>query len=75
VGRKLNWQREEVPPGSVWWYDGAVLETRLKGVEAQRGKGVELTGPAATVRAVGRVLEQTPDAAIGVLGFGVGPKN
>jgi serine/threonine protein kinase len=76
AARKLNWKSEPVPPGLVWWYDGAVLETLAEGRASEvRGKGEELTGPAATVRTLGRTLEQAPDVTIGVLGFGVGQRN
>jgi hypothetical protein len=74
ASRKVDWRPEAAPAGSVWWYDGAVLESILEGGSTKRGKDVELTGPAAAVRSLGRWLEQTPEAAVGVLGFGVGTR-
>ena len=75
ASRKLNWKPQGTPAGSVWSFDGGDLETHFEGRSEKRAKDVELTGPAATVRSVGRSLEQTPDASIYVVGFGVGPRN
>ncbi|QJW98174.1 hypothetical protein FTUN_5754 [Frigoriglobus tundricola] len=75
AGRTPNWKRQACPPGSVWWYDGADVDALIKGSRTKRGKDEELTGPAAAVRSLGRWLEQTPDATVGVLGFGVRTRN
>jgi len=73
--RKLAWKQEPAPTGSVWWYDGAELETFAPGSTMKRGKDEELTGPAASVRSVGRWLEKSPKAKIGVIGFSVAARN
>ena len=75
AGRAPDWKRDTCPPGTVWWYDGAELEMLRVDGGIKRGKDETLTGPAVTVRSLGRWLGQTPDVAIGVLGFGVRPRN
>jgi hypothetical protein len=38
AGRKPDWKPEGSPTGSVWWYDGAELETLREGSSTKRGK-------------------------------------
>ena len=75
--RRPNWAAGASPTGTVWWYDGANLQTLRPGVPVGvvRGEGEVLTGPASSVRSVGRWLGQSPGTAVGVIGFGVGASN
>jgi serine/threonine protein kinase len=70
---KPEWSREPATGTALWWYDGLNLETAQLGRVTTRGKGDDLTGPAATVVAMGRKLK-ADEAVVGVVGFGVAPK-
>jgi hypothetical protein len=74
AGRKPNWKREAAPAGQVWRYDGSEVETLVEGSWSKRGKDEDLKGPTGTLRSLGRWLRQSPDVAIGVVGFGVGER-
>jgi serine/threonine protein kinase len=70
---KPEWSRLPPTATALWWYDGSNLETAQFGQATTRGKGENLTGPAAAVVAMGRKLK-SDQAVVGVVGFGVAPK-
>jgi hypothetical protein len=72
AAHKPPWQPQPTPAGTVWWYDGNVLETLPEGSTPPRAKGEDLTGPAAAVVSLGKWSEQS-NGTSGVIGFGVGP--
>lgn len=73
---KTPWGKHAVPPGVVWFDDGAFLETMtpMGHDRSQRGKGQPVGGNNPVVQLTDWLRQAPQVEAVGAVGFAVLPK-